>query len=291
MESNEIITIRQLPIIEEHLRTLGEQIDLNISEALSLVCNKETIQSVKKMRTALRNQFEELEERRKAVKKAVMAPYDEFDNLYKDIVASKFKDADAALVGKISAIENTIKARTEAEVREYFDELCAARKIDFISWEQTETNITLSSSQKALRERIKSGIDKICDDLSVIELQPYRDEVMAEYKQNLNLAQAIAHINELHQRAEEEALRRAASQEDRENEERAVEKIKEILSPPSSFEPEAKETVAEEKKASAPAVETDAPVKLLKLCFTVVDTRERLLAIKQFLDEGDYKYE
>ena len=68
---SELIQVKQLPVIEEQLRSMKEQVEARTSEAMSLVCTEETVTAVKKARAELNSQFAELEEQRKAVKKAV----------------------------------------------------------------------------------------------------------------------------------------------------------------------------------------------------------------------------
>ena len=61
---NEIIRITQLPVIEEQLRSMQEQVEKRTSEAMSLICTEETVQTVKKVRAELSSEFWELESQR-----------------------------------------------------------------------------------------------------------------------------------------------------------------------------------------------------------------------------------
>lgn len=58
---NEIIKITQLPVIEERLRSMQEQVEKRTSEAMSMVCTEDTVQAVKKLRAELNSEFWELE--------------------------------------------------------------------------------------------------------------------------------------------------------------------------------------------------------------------------------------
>lgn len=42
---NDLIVVRQLPIIEEQLRTLGAAIDSQVAEATAMVCTEETVKA------------------------------------------------------------------------------------------------------------------------------------------------------------------------------------------------------------------------------------------------------
>ena len=114
---NELIKVVQLPVIEEQLRSMKETVDKRVEEALSLVCSEETIQTVKSARAELNKEFQELEEQRKEVKKAVLSPYERFETVYKECVSDAFKRADAALKSKVDATEREIKQRCEDGLR------------------------------------------------------------------------------------------------------------------------------------------------------------------------------
>ena len=85
---NDLIRVTQLPVIEERLRSMKAHVDESVQEALSLVCTEETVTAVKKARADLNNQFADLEEQRKAVKKAVMEPWERFEAVYKECVCA-----------------------------------------------------------------------------------------------------------------------------------------------------------------------------------------------------------
>ena len=61
----ELIIVKQLPIIEENLKKLSEEIDLKVNNATNLICSEETVKEVKKVRAELSNKFKELETQRK----------------------------------------------------------------------------------------------------------------------------------------------------------------------------------------------------------------------------------
>ena len=83
---NALIRVTQLPVIEEQLRALKASIDQKVNDALSLACTHDTIQAVKSTRAELNKEFSSLEDQRKAVKKAVLGPYEQFESVYKECV-------------------------------------------------------------------------------------------------------------------------------------------------------------------------------------------------------------
>ena len=60
-QKKDLIRVAQLPVIEEHLKALSDEIDAKVSEAMSMVCTEDTVKSVKKVRAELNSQFWELE--------------------------------------------------------------------------------------------------------------------------------------------------------------------------------------------------------------------------------------
>ena len=215
---NEIIEIKQLPVIVEQLQTIKADVTARVEAALSLVCTEETVKTVKQARAELNNELKGWEEKRKEVKKAVMSPYEQFEAVYKDCITDVFKKADNELKNKISAVENELKDKKTAEVKDYFYEYAMGTGIaiaygSFFTFEQAKINVTLSASLKSLKEQAKAFIDRIGDDLNLIETQEYKAEILVEYKQTLNVSAAISNAINRHKAIEEEKAREAERQQ------------------------------------------------------------------------------
>ena len=71
---SDLIQVVQLPVIEERLRSMKEVVERQTRDAMALVVNDDTLSQVRKVRADLTKTFTDLEEQRKAVKKAVMGP-------------------------------------------------------------------------------------------------------------------------------------------------------------------------------------------------------------------------
>lgn len=151
--------------------------------------------------------MKDYEERRKAVKKAIMTPYEQFEAVYKDCISDTYKKADTELKNKIDSVENELKAQKAAEVKAYFDEYLQSKGIDFVTFESAHINVTLSASMKSLKEQAKSFIDRICDDLNLIDTQEHKDEILYEYKQSLNVSNAITMVTYRYKAIEEAKAR------------------------------------------------------------------------------------
>lgn len=277
MENN-IIQVKQLPIIVEQLHEVKAEVTAKVEQALSLVCTEDTVKDVKKVRSELNKELKDYEERRKAVKKAIMTPYEQFETVYKDCISDTYKKADTELKGKIDSVENELKEQKKAEVKGYFDEYLTATGIDFVTFENANINVTLSASMKSLKEQARAFIDKIVDDLNVINTQEHKDDILYEYKASLNVSAAITTVTNRYKAIEaakaREEERRAREQAEAESAAK-VEEVVEAVAPPTV------ETIA-------PPVEEE---KTYTLKFTVRGTMPRLKALKEFLNNGGYDYE
>lgn len=273
--NNEIIVVRQLPEIEERLQEIKVDVSERVNQAMSLVCTEETIQTVKKIRADLNREFKGWEEKRKEVKEAVLTPYNNFEAVYRDCITDIYKRGDADLKSKIDSLEDELKAQKTAEIREYFDEYRASKNIDFITYENADINVTLSASMKSLKEKAKAFIDRVCDDLNLIDTQEHKDEIMYEYKRFLNVSLAITTVVTRHKALEEEKAREAERKAREEAAKAAAEKVAavaETLTPPTVEFP-----IEEEK--------------VFTVVFKVKGTKSQLKAVKEFLTNNHYEFE
>lgn len=280
-----LIIIKQLPIIEEQLKAMSIEIDEKVEFAKSLVCTEDTVKEIKKTRAELNSDFKNLEEKRKEVKMAVLQPYNDFEATYKMYVSDKYNTADKDLKTKIDDVENQLKEDKTAEIKAFFEEYRISNNIDFVKYENAGINVTLSASIKSLKEQAKSFIDRITDDLALIDTQEHKAEIMVEYKKTLNCSQAITTVTSRLKAIEEQKQQEIERQQRIEEEKKVVEKV-EIIVPVVE---EIKAPVVEETPVqSAPSQESE---KVYEIAFKVVATMEKLKALKSFLNEGGYKYE
>lgn len=279
--SNEIIVVKQLPVIEQQLAQIKAQVAERVSAVTKLICTEETVKEIKKARTELNAEFKAWEDKRKEVKTAVMSPYEQFEAVYKDCISDSYKAADKDLKQKIDEVEQELKNKKAAEVKSYFEEYLASKEIAFVTYEQAGINVTLSASLKSLKEQAKNFIDRIVSDLALIEtFTDLKAEILVEYKKSLNVSDAITGVKARAKAVQEEQTRQEAEAEKRAAEAQRVEAIKAAI-------PEAPAAV------EAPTEQTAAPAPEQKFCirFTVKGTKEQLIALKKFLNEGEYEYE
>lgn len=176
---------------------------------------------------------------------------------------------------QVANYENKQKEIKEQEIKEYFEECKIANNIDFITYGQAKINVTLSASMKNLKEQAKSFIDKVADDLKLIETQEHKTEILVEYKQTLNVSQAITSVTNRFKAIEEEKKK---IEQEKELQEFVVDTAKES------------DKYSEQIILNAPSIE-EKTEETLTLKFTVRGTRTKLKELKQFLESGGYDYE
>ena len=190
--SKDIIVIEQLPVISQNLMAIKAEVDARTARAASLICTEDTVKEVKKERAELNKEFTSLENERKRVKSAILKPYEDFEKVYKECVSDAYKAADETLKGKIADVENGLKAERQAAFNEYFDRKREETGIGFVEPEQVDVKITLSGSAESYKKAADDFFAKIVSDLNTIDKMADKEEILYEYKQTLNLGQAIA---------------------------------------------------------------------------------------------------
>lgn len=190
------IKLVQAPIIKHDLVKIGVSVSERIAE-LNLenqIATPDTIQSIKTLRADLKKELDTYEDQRKVVKTAVNNPYDEFNATYKEEVEIKYTAAITILKDKIGIFETKVKEAKKANVMVYFNELCVAMDIDFVKPEHLGIKIDLSTTEAAYKKKIKTFIDKVNNELALIETTEYQTEILTEYKKSLNVSEAIISV-------------------------------------------------------------------------------------------------
>lgn len=278
------ITVKQLPVIVEQLHSVKAEAEKKVQDALSLVCTQETLQVVKKRRTELNNEFNDLESQRIAAKNAIMAPYKKFEAVYRECVTDIYRTADEQLACRIAEIEDDQKQKKASQVVGYFNELQRANpELEWVTFEDVGLSITLSASLKSLKSAVKKYMDGVAKDIECIRGMANGFEVLAEYKQVRDLAVAVSNVHKREMRIAAERNAAACRAEQSAKAAEAVAAVQEIvaedaaLQPPAAIAVEDPDPVVDDRKYSA--------------TFKVTDTLDRLRALKAWLEQEGYQYE
>jgi hypothetical protein rflaF_12821 len=287
-----LITLEQAPvIIYEKIKAVGQQIEAKIAE-LNLdnqLVTDETLKSAKNTRTMLRKELDDFETQRKYIKEQVNAPYEAFENAYKEHIKVHYDKADSTLKSKIDEVQNRLLDDKRGRIKEYFTELCQSQGIDFLIFERLPLNITLSASDKSLKEQVANFVGEVSKSLAMIESltdpDEYKAEILTEYKQTLDVTTAIRNA-QYRKKQREAELARIEAQKARAEQARleAEAKAKEVapLQAPEEVKPQ--EQIVKNEAVPAPQEE------ILHYTLGVSGTRAQLRALRQFLETNNINY-
>lgn len=272
MKEEQLITLQQPPIIiYERIKAVGQQIEAKIAE-LNLdnqLVTEATWKSAKDTRTMLRKELEVFETQRKFIKEQVNAPYEAFEKAYKEHIKVHYDKADSTLKSKIDEVQNRLISDKITRIKDYFAEICQSQGIDFLIFERLSLNITLSASDKSLKEQVAGFVSEVSKSLQLIESlsnpNEFKAEVLTEYKQTLDVTRAIQNAQYRKQQREAE-LQRIEAQRVATEQARLVDEAR------------ARETAP----LQTPTQTQPAP-ELVQTTFTVQGTREQLQALKQYI--------
>jgi hypothetical protein len=274
IDINEIMKIEQMPIVFEQLEKIGALIEESTKDLDKLECTEENKQEVKKRRTEINNTLKVLEDRRKEIKTKLLEPYNVFNEKYENECKTKLENASNVLKEKIDTIESEQLKEKEQELREFAEQHIIANNIqDIITFEDIGLNITLSASIKSLKEQILDFINKIVSDLKLIEMEEYKDEILLEYNETLDFAKSKMLVVERHKQLEELKKQQEEKLEQEKQEEQVVEKVDEAI---------------EEVSTPKEIIEND---ELITVSFTITDTKEKILKLRDYLKENEINYE
>ncbi len=281
---NEIIQVTQLPVIKQNLLAAKETVLNRINAVKDMAITDETRKEAKSVRAQLNKEKSEFDSQLKAVKLAVMEPYEELLVTYNECITKPYTEADNIFKTKITEIENRLKEDKSREVENYFNEYAASVNLDFVKFSDVPINITLNSSIKSLKTAVKDFLYHIAEDMESLLAMENKAELFAEYKNNgYKLAQAITVVDNRHKRIESERAKVAEAVANRKREEEAAKKVAKVVAPV--------------EVVTAP-VETEN-VKTYKAVFSIDGitgaytknlTLEEVRAIKKYLESEGFIY-
>lgn len=289
----QVITLKQLPIIEEHLQLVKADVETRTKNAMQLVCTEETRSDVKKIRAELGKEFAAMEEQRKRVKEAIMEPYHRFEEVYKQCIADPYKKADAELKRRVDEVDTGLKADKVKAVQSYFDELCKANNLPWLRFEQMNLKIGLSTSVNGTKTALTSTVLKIAEEVQELSRNEDAAELLVEYKKSLNVALALSTVRARHEQIElqkqQEAERRAALEQQHAAEEKvqqAIEEAQQDAAPPVE-----EVSAPEEEQLAAVQEPEETQPAVYEVKFAVRGTIEQLKKLKQFILQEGMSYD
>lgn len=264
IDINELARLEELPRIVVQVKEIGKYIDDALKDIDKLECTEENKKEVKERRSEINKFATALETKRKAIKAQILAPYQEFEEIYNNECKDKLNDASELLGNKIEEIETKQKEEKETILREFFKQYQETYHLEnVIKFEDVGLNITLSASEKSLKDTIVVFCERISKDIQVINNEENKEELMLEYINNgFDYQEAKLTLFERKKKIEEIKVNQEEVDKVVEKEKEVVEEIKEIV-----------------------------PEEIMEVTFTVKGTKSQLKELKQWLEERNIEYD
>lgn len=286
---NEIAIVEQLPVINEKIKEVGEQLTKRLKKLNldKLVCNDETRKEIKNLRTELGKELNSFEEQRKNIKAKINEPYEVFNQTYEKEIKEKYQNADLILKNKIDLVEIEIKNNAKILAVEFFEEYKKSKsniETDYIKFDELNLQIGLDALTekgtlvKKYKDAISSKLDEVERDIETINTMEHNNEILVEYLKHKNLSLAIKEVNDRHFVLEQVRERQELAKERRIEEEKIVERVEEVLSAPVEEVPEGQMTINDFSDNEKTESEEE-----FEMTFTVKGTLTKLKELKEYL--------
>lgn len=238
---NEIISIETLPKIIYQLEQFGSYIDKELQIVKNLECNEENKQEVKKVRTNINNMLTEFENKRKTIKAQILQEYEIFNEKYESEIKQKLTNASNDLKHKIDDIEKEqlIQKVDDLElfvnqyiVKYHLEDILDCNKVVLYKG----LKINLSTSLSSLKKNALEFIEKVANDVEIMRLEEYGNEILLEYKNNFDYSQSKLIVFNRHIQLKKIEEKENFVDEFIKEEQKIEEKVQEILMPKEIIE-------------------------------------------------------
>lgn len=310
MENNLIVKPTFNGEIEVKIKSLGE-IESNMQEVKTfaenlneyyskIIFDEDSLKKAKEEKANVNKFKNKISDYRKNIVKQWKEPINQFENMAK--TTEQLLDKTYQTINEqCNKYDEEKKKKKENDLKDFFNEYVKSNNIDFIEFKDVGLNITISASEKSLKEQIISFISKIKQDLQVIDSQEFKTEILVEYKQNLDLNKSILLVNERKKRLQlEKEKQEKLIQERLEAEQKATaEALQNYFIPKDKIvfvnkgneeENYAKQVKEEEEEIIAPTNITEQEKKYT-LNFKVTGTMEELKALKEYMKNNNLEVE
>lgn len=240
-----------------------------------LVYTEDTVSDAKNDRAALRKLLNEIEDRRKLVKKKCMEPYEVFENDLKDVTVL-IKEQISIIDGQVKEYENGVKEEKKARLQDVYAETIGelAEVLPFERVFETQY-LNVSFKENKAATEIQEKIQRVKSDLAAIDALDSKYKLNAKdvYVRTLDMSQAMAENARLikfeeqmeadrKRKAEEEERRRAeAEARAKEAEERRRQEAEKNAAERAEREKALAEQQAQEERASESGYNAPVPDK------------------------------
>lgn len=209
--------------IDWNFEDLKKEITVKANDYLNLVYDNNQIKEAKKDRAALRKFITALEDKRKELKKQVLAPYQEFEKQEKELVEI-LNDAVSNIDGQVKEYEEKARQDKLDDIKVIYAEEIPYQ--DLISFDKIfkDSWLNATTSIKSIQKDMQEIGERVSSDLNIIEADSsdYKFEMKEEYLKNYDLAAAMAKKVELEDNAKKKALFEEQQKKEAEEKERKL---------------------------------------------------------------------
>ena len=150
---------------------------------------------IKTKKAELNKVSKNLNDERIKIKNEFIKPLELFESQVKEIT-TMIKDAVETLDTQVKAQETAEKKEKEDRLRTYFDEFKALHQnIDFVTFDNINLNVTLSTSENKLKDEIKAYVNKVLLDLEEIDTDANKQRLLAKYRLSKDLQRSRIELN------------------------------------------------------------------------------------------------
>lgn len=299
--------------LEENVRSI-------VAAYQGLVYTEDTVSDAKNDRAALRKLLNEIEDRRKLVKKKCMEPYEVFESDLKDVTAL-IKEQISIIDEQVKEYENSVKEEKKARLQDVYAEAIGelAEVLPFERvFEAQYLNVSFKESKAATE--IQEKVQRVKSDLAAIDALDSKYKLNAKdvYVRTLDMSKAMAENARLikfeeqmeadrKRKAEEEERRRAEAEERRRQEAERIaaeraEREKALVEQQTQEErtseagydtpvPDKTADAQSEEPAEKPAEKEVLPEeKKYKATFYAIGTLQQLKDLQEYMKEHNIQF-
>lgn len=191
------VIVKQGQIVFDDYEDLKKQA-LEVAEYVEKIeVNEESVKSAKKVLAAVNKSVKKLEDRRIAIKKEILEPYNEFEVKVKEIVGI-VKEADTKVRDQVKELDEQERQKKRDEIEEIWNLRCEQYPFKFLTFEDFITPQHLNKSVKIdkVEEEMVAFLEKVNREVNTITKLNNSKEVLIEYKKVLDFAQALENAQE-----------------------------------------------------------------------------------------------
>ena len=247
--------------LEENVRSI-------VAAYQGLVYTEDTVSDAKNDRAARRKLLNEIEDRRKLVKKKCMEPYEVFESDLKDVTAL-IKEQISIIDGQVKEYENSVKEEKKARLQDVYAEAIGelAEVLPFERvFEAQYLNVSFKESKAATE--IQEKVQRVKSDMAAIDALDSKYKLNAKdvYVRTLDMSKAMAEnarLIKFEEQMEADRKRKAEEEERRraEAEERRRQEAERIAAERAEREKALVEQQTQEERTSEAGYDTPVPDK------------------------------